>query len=148
METNLWIFENFKEIIGGIVGVILIIKGIKQHLVNNYLQENGRETVGIITNFKKEYINDSEHYEGDIIVYYPIATYQDKEGNEYVYQFSEGYNENLYRTKIGEQVNLIYNENRPHRAKEISVVEWNMLNLILLFLGFCIFFYSLLEIFG
>ena len=55
---------------------------------------------------------------------------------------------NLYRTKIGEQVDLIYKENRPHRAKEKNVVKLNNLNLILLFLGFCIFFYSLLEVFG
>lgn len=148
METNLWIYENLKEIIGGIIGVILILKGIKQHLVNTYLQENGIETVGVITNFKKGYINDSEHHEGDFIVYYPIVTYQDKAGNEYVYQLSEGYSEKLYKTKKGGQVELIYKENRPHRAKEKSVVEWNSLNLILLFLGFCIFFYSLLEIFG
>lgn len=136
-------------VIGVFVGAYIVIKSIYDHSKSSNFVENGVKTQGTIFQIEKSYmlmdddLDDSKTYK---TVYYPVVEYITEDNKELVCELKNEFSTNKHSFKIGEPIELVYNQDKPHIAVRKNHADLNWVNLIFLAVGVFMLFYSALTL--
>lgn len=143
------------SVIIGLTGLYIAINSIVKHNKLTNIQNDGVATDALIFSVKEssKLVNDGDGEATEIsqtyvTIYYPIVEYQDEDGNELVCELKDNYSERKSTFKVGRTIEIVYNKNHPSKATTQEAIDTNWFNLITLFIGLCMFFYSVLNLFG
>ena len=111
----------FVIIFSSVMGSVALYVSVQQYKKTKAFVESGITTTAVVVDLGRKYIKHSKgmsKYDG--YYYEPVLEYSDLEGNKRTFKYNTNTASAEIRHPVGEEIEIIYQKNKPYREQEHS----------------------------